>query len=386
MATLLGALESMKAKLDEDGDVKPEDTEIEAAMIAVMEDEQEVEASNTEIMELDDVVDEAESAVERLEGIRDAILEYGISKSMMKAVDPKGELCAAGIVASYEELEDTPVKDANAEAAVEGLVDQLKKIWSKLKEIFTAIWNKLKSWGDLVMRGFRSYETLLKAMYDKLKDITVDEAELDKIEANVVTKFEFGKINEAIRHMLGMLVSQTLSDILSKLEKAVEDTTVDKEKIEDLVDEAGRLWRHAVDGSVFIATGLKFNEYGSIERGKARIVSKNQTMKAAGWSGSEISHALDTTYDLLDAMSDVEHVIKRYSEVYGSLAKLLAAQIQKIKGLGDEEGRRRHAALNGAKTVANSSRKLLQFNIQEVNKVAKMALTFGRAALKAEKK
>jgi len=386
MATLLGALESMKAKLEEDEDVKTEDTEIEAAMIAAMEDAQEVEASNTEIMALDDVVEEAESAIERLEGIRDAILEYGISKSMMKAADPQGELCAAGIVASYEELEDTPVKDENAEAAAEGIMDQLKKIWNKLKEIFTAIWNKLKSWGDLVMRGFRSYETLLKAMIDKLGPLPIDEAELGKLEANVLTKNEFIALNLAIEDIADMPAFAKMYGIYDKLEKAVEDTTVDKEKIKGLVDEASKFWAKMINASVTDATGIRFNEYGSIERGKAKIVRKNQTMQAAGWSGSEIIRALKNAHIRMHNMKTAETILKQQTEIAGGLSKMFAAQMQKIKGMASEEGRRRNAALNGAKTVANNGRKLIQVGIYEAGAIAKIALTLGKVALKAEKK
>jgi hypothetical protein len=385
MATLLGALESMKAKLEED-DVKSDDTELEAAMIAVMEAEQEVEASNTEIMELDGVVEEAEEAIGRLEGIRDAILEYGISKSMMKAADPQGELCAAGIVASYEELEDTPVKDENAEAAAEGIMDQIKKIWNKLKEIFAAIWNKLKSWASLVMRGFRSYETLLKAMTDKVAAIAVDEAELDKVEASVVTKAEFITLNKAVDTIADAPFFAKMSGIYDKLEKAVEDKDADKEKIKGMVDEANKFWGDMVDASVTDATGLKFNEYGSIERGKAKIVRKNQTMQAAGWSGSEIIRALKNAHIRMHNMKAAETILKQQTEIAGGLSKMFAAQMQKIKGMASEEGRRRNAALNGAKTVANNGRKLIQVGIYEAGTVAKIAITLGKAALKAKKK
>jgi len=387
MATLLGALESMKAKLEEDDGVKSEDTEIEAAMVAVMEDEQEIADETTEIMELDDVVEEAEEAIGRLEGIRDAILEYGISKSMMKAADPQGELCAAGIVASYESLSDTPVKDENAEAAAEGIMDQLKKIWNKLKEIFTAIWNKLKSWGDLVMRGFRSYETLLEAMAVKVDAITVDRAILGNIEANVVTKDEFSTLDKAIGTLADApAYARGVYGIYDKLEKAVEDTTVDKEAIKGMVDEANKFWSGRVNASVTDATGLKFNEYGSIERGKAKIVRKNQTMKVAGWSGPEIGLALWKARSQMISMKTAEKILKEQTEIAGGLSKMFAAQMQKIKNMTSEEGRRRNAALNGAKTVANNGRKLIQASIYEAGAMAKIALTLGKVALKAEKK
>jgi len=385
MATLLGALESMKAKLEED-DVKSDDIEIEASMIAVMEAEQEVEASNTEIMELDGVVEEAEEALDRLEGIRDAILEYGISKSMMKAADPKGELCAAGIVAAYESLSDTPVKDENAEAAAEGIMDQIKKIWNKLKEIFAAIWNKLKSWGDLVMRGYHSYKTLLVAMVDKITAITIDEAELEKIEANVVSRVEFSTLDKAVQALSYAPAFAKQSRIYDKLEKAVEDEGADKEAIKGMVDEASKFWEAMVDDSVTDATGLKFNEYGSIERGKAKIVRKNQAMKVAGWSGKGIEIALKSATYRINNMKAAEAILKEQTKIAGGLSEMFAAQIQKIKGMSSEEGRRRNAALNGAKTVANNGRKLIQVGIYETNTLAKIAIALGKAAMKAKKK
>jgi hypothetical protein len=85
-------------------------------------------------------------------------------------------------------------------------------------------------------------------------------------------------------------------------------------------------------------------------------------------------------------MKTAEKILKEQTEIAGGLSKMFAAQMQKIKNMTSEEGRRRNAALNGAKTVANNGRKLIQASIYEAGAMAKIALTLGKVALKAEKK
>lgn len=379
MSKLLGALESMKAKLEEDGEAGGED-QVDEAMLAVMEADQEVADETTELMELDDVVEEAEVAVERLEGIRDAIAEFGISKSMMKAADPKGELCEAGVVASYEELEDTPVKDENADAAVEGIGAQIKKIWLKLKEIFKAIWNKLKSWGAAIMRGFRSHETLLVSMIAKVQKVDVDEAAFGKREATIYAKADFDKVIKAIEGILNNQSVGTASDTaMNKLAKAIEGSdTVDDIKaiIKSFTDAADKV----ITKDVTLATGLFVNKEGTIERKAATIKRNKVTMKAAGWNSSAVVKAMRETLDLINLAKRSDKAVELSMSMLNDTTKVLENQTRKVEGLDDKEVRRRNTAINGMKTIANTTRKIVQIALSEANTLSSVAVTLGKAA------
>ena len=64
-----------------------------------------------------------ESSVERLIGLAETIEKYGISRPMMEAADPQGELVDAGICCAYEGLSDMCVKDETSLAVVESIYD-----------------------------------------------------------------------------------------------------------------------------------------------------------------------------------------------------------------------------------------------------------------------
>jgi len=317
MATLLGALESMKAKLEDDEDVKSDDTEIEAAMIALMEAEQEVEASNTEIMELDGVVDEAEEAIGRLEGIRDAILEYGISKSMMKAADPKGELCAAGIVASYEELEDTPVKDENAEAAVEGIGDKLREMWQNLIEFFKTLGKQIMAWFSSMVAYCRNLlkiilrsKTAIKEADEGVIEEIMNELKGGMIENRVATQRL--SLCEAISNHLIHPASSALTSIhgIRDLNKAVDNNTKMEELLTKYESEINTRFVE-IATKVGDSTTLDANKLLSKDREALKV---DRTLTQLGW------HNTAKFTDLLDALG---HQVEPFDKISTSVEKLL---------------------------------------------------------------
>jgi hypothetical protein len=387
MATLLGALESMKAKLEED-DVKSDDTEIEAAMIALMEAEQEVDANNTEIMELDNVVGEAEEAIGRLEGIRDAILEYGISKSMMKAVDPQGELCAAGIVASYEELEDTPVKDANAEAAVEGLVDRLKDMWRGLISILETIWNKLKSWGAALIGMIRSAHVVLDQLMKKVNSTAIDESALDQLEAKVYTRRDFDEVNQAVNAVFNPTVDSKFETAFGTFHAALES---DK-KIQDIDHRfyACMIAREIFTSKVCDAIGVIYQKNmifsDTIQETTPKLNRSNQKISAAGYTLSTLKACMHDALTTINYLNNADKTVSAAMKKSQTLIKDIEKQVKEADNYDNAELTRRKDLIIGMKVIIGTQRTMLRLAVKSAMLVVKNGIALGKVALKAEKK
>lgn len=120
---LLAALEELddqiEAGVGEDGE--SEITDVDSAMLAVMEAEQDY---NEEVAEIDNItksIDEVDASVERLEMLAEVISKYGISASIMEAADPYRELVMNGVCPAYEELGDIPIQNETAQGVLEGI-------------------------------------------------------------------------------------------------------------------------------------------------------------------------------------------------------------------------------------------------------------------------
>ena len=383
---LLGALESINARLEDNGEGS-EGSEVDEVMVAVMEADQEIAEETDELMELDEVVEETEVAVERLEGIRDAIMTYGISKSMMYAADPKCELSEAGIVASYEELEDVPVKDENADAAVEGIGETIKNIWTKLVAIFQKVAATLRRWFDTVMRGFKSYESALAGMIGKVKKAKVKDDEFGKLEVSAVSKTDFDTLVKATKSLVGsgaLTAIRNASGVTAKLDSAVTTTSVSASDIDDLVKEGLKGVKTAITQDVTDATGI-YVERDTILRKKAKIERKKATIDSHGWSTGDVVGALTTALGLVNDSKKLDADVSKITKGLNDAAKLLKSQTRKIDNIDSSEVKRQHRAINGQKKVLGGARQVAQSGIVSVANVAKIALAIGKAALKSAK-
>lgn len=147
-----------------------------------------MEASNeldSKIVDIDNdfgVIDEIESSIERLEGIRDAIAKYGISRPMMEAVDPNSELVGIGICCSYEDLSNIPMMDVQADTTLEGVNDTINVSINNFKLFFQSSYVKLKelvAQEFLVSDDFKANSTSIgkriELSNNRLKSIKCDE-------------------------------------------------------------------------------------------------------------------------------------------------------------------------------------------------------------------
>lgn len=238
---VLAGLEGLDAHDRELGDVTSADM-----MVELMEGMEAVASAEAEVDEMMRVEEGATASIENLQNIVAVIEEYGISRSMMEAVDPSKSLVSAGLVTAYEELSDTPVKDTNAVAAIEGVGKTIKSAMKKIWEFIKNMWTKLKVLFNRMFDVFKSYHKILVELEKKLKNITIDDEKAKKAEYSrfkSMTTVEAGTIivtivNEAVSKTKNILSTDDI-DALKKLTKdldaAIETHT--KHDLSDMTDE-----------------------------------------------------------------------------------------------------------------------------------------------------
>jgi hypothetical protein len=269
------------------------------------------------IVDADKIMDMAESAIERLEGIRDAILEYGISKSMMKAADPQGELCAAGIVASYESLSDTPVKDENAEAAVEGIDDALRNGWHNLIEFLKALGKRIMEWFSSMVDYCRNLLRIILRSKTKFKE--ADEGVLEEImnelkggmlENRVATQ-RLSLCNDILDHLIHP-TSNALTSIhgIRDLNKAVDNN----KQMEALIDK----YELAIN-TRFGDIATKVGDSTTLDANKlldkdSEALKGDRTLAQLGWRN---------VAKFTDLLTTLERQVEAFDKVSTNVEKLL---------------------------------------------------------------
>ena len=337
--------------------------ELGEVMLAVMEEEQEVADETDSLEEMEETVDEVEEAVERLESLAGTITKYGISKPMMMAADPKCELVSKGIVGSYEELEDTPVKDDNADAAVEGIKETVKMIWEKLKAFFTKIWNTLKGWIVKAMNLFKNYEKALAVLVKKIEEIEVDEKKLGDIKVNGVSKTDLTAAISAL---------EKVSSTKAFMEAETQAST--------LAAIAG-----GKEGNVDEAVNAGSEALTTLSEELPKLERKSGTLKGFGWKKADAVAVAKAALKLLNDLGKAKRSFEVAVKVQGDSAKTLNQQTRYIDKLENEDLKKRNSAITGLKKVAAAQRNAMQKTIVEAQKVAQIALSVGKAVIKAKK-
>jgi hypothetical protein len=364
MKTILGALEAMDEVVDNDAPV--EDGELAETMLAVMEAETETSDATKELEETDDVMAEVDSSIERLEAIKAAIEKFGICEPMMRAVDPNSELVAAGIIkVAYEELENTPVKDENAEAAVEGFVDTLKSIWKKIVEFFKMIGNKIMSWINAIMGSFKSYEAALVAVAKKLKEANIDETKFKDYDVKAYSHEDFDKLAKAIEPMLKDLSSSTIVGLNSKINE-----DVNKTKTSYATGNVSTFNSHIEKYKDSEILGIKIERYTEgddkdkvkkVVVKKSNVSTKKANIKELGYTSvSQIEGHIKVALQLITNAKGADRSGKFLAKEYEIASKNVNKQVAEItSGMSTEEGKARNTAVTAAKDALSTTRTIL---------------------------
>ena len=135
------------------------------------------------LVKAEDAFDRYEQAINDINNLGNIITEEGISKGMMKSIDPEEVLITnLNLPFTYDDLNSIPTHDEKAKYVQEGIADTIKKWWKKFVEFMKMIWEKIKSFFSSITNRFKKSEKVLTALFKKYKDGEFDDEKADKVE------------------------------------------------------------------------------------------------------------------------------------------------------------------------------------------------------------
>ena len=275
--------------------------------VVLMEDRLEIGRLVKDITVEFSKIDDIRASAERLTAIRDTIVKCGISRPMMMACDPHGELVTGGICCSYEQLDDVPSMGPDAVDSVEALNIALEGVADKVSKIFASIATKIENLGTRIRRMFTSYEHNMSAVEATLKNVVVDDQIFSSKEILAFSKSDFDKIVTSCTAVCDLFDGTTFKQIT---DIAVDGSPDSYLKIWKII--AGMFSPIADDVANHIGFDVKVNEIGHSVRvqslglghpkRKELLVETRSTVGELGWSTNDLTQAIATIRKLIDKL------------------------------------------------------------------------------------
>lgn len=298
-----------------------EDDNLDEFLLSVMADDSELVDIAADINKMNTHVDAVSATVERLEGIRDAIAKYGISRPMMLAADPQGELVEKGICGAYENLDIQVTMDYNAEMAIENLNAALEGIGDKLKSLFKAIGRKFKAFGIGWMKLFRNHEAAMKRALALLSNATPDEDKFNSADIKSYSKDEFYSAVACVNRVCDVFNEKDLNDITTAVVAATTKLTMDPADIATVLTMTNAIMRPLIgDTDLRAYCGITITDKGksaiqSVHISSPLVKDRWGSLVELGWQLSDVVPALE-------AAIQMEERASKTAELYESLSNM----------------------------------------------------------------
>jgi len=357
MSTFKG-LENLEEEIVE-GEAEGEkvDNIEEALELISMEDE--VAEELDEIEKEEEAFVEGFHALESLQNLHDIIAEHGLCKSTMLAADPDGYLVTKLGLPAVETLDASPIKDANAQAAMEKISDTLGKWAEGVKKFFKWIWDKIVSLFKAVIELVVSKEKIIKMLTAKLKGVKIDPVKAAAKMVNIPSMKDITDMKGSVSHLVGVVTG------LLKVEKMTglsSDTVGDEIKKIAGIDKLDAL-------------GIKLNDKGTgfVSAPKDAPKAESKSVKDFGLTEAL---AADMLKGAADSIVQVRAADKRKAEIKATTDKAIA----KAKSLGamadDAKAKETKKEIEALKIVSSMVLKVL-------SKVVKFENLYINYAMKA---
>jgi regulator of replication initiation timing len=337
---------------------------------------------NEEAVAAEEAYEEAVAAEERvtdsintLEHIKNMIEKHGISRPMMEMADPIGELAEAGIVPAYENLEDTPVHDSNATAAIEGLGETMRKAWDKIVAFMKDLWKRLKGLFDKVVGVFKKQDVVIKALLKKMKDVDIDGDKADKVKVKILKGTDFSDVTKVV---------SALITIIGTVENRVTNNTNVKDGKEPVFDRADFFDSINEDKILKVESDDHKKDFDGTEKTYYTFAFKNEletdteTVKKVGPStiNDNLKAALTILADAMKLGSVVKDLEKSVKD---------ADKIARVKTDDKDELKKLDSKLKAYKEGISVCNKLVSIGMSVAKTAASTAIAQGRGALAASK-
>ena len=202
MAIKFGAgLERLSTVLED------ENTTVSVEIEATAETIENAEGTAEAEVELDEVVDSSDAAAEEgetVEALAETVAEEGYTPALAKFCDKMGITAAlnarmgyASIVGS-ESLSHTGPNEDQAKLVLAACEGWMKDTKDKIVKFFKELWEKIKRMFDWVVQKFRSYETTIKKLKEKMKGKTLDTEKAKDKKVKILTKENMHKMFEVV--------------------------------------------------------------------------------------------------------------------------------------------------------------------------------------------
>lgn len=205
---------------------------IDDAALEALESTTAVYQSLLDGSELEMLSDTLDSGFGQLEAAMEAIKTHGISAPVMDALTDELKSFAFGEnTVAMESLGATGVHDHNCEAALEGMSDALKKMWTAVKNFFVKVAKWVKDMVTRLIDMFRNNEKVILGLRDKIKKSgSPDDKKLKD------TKVKFVKGKELIEAVAGGGLEEGAEFVATVLEIAANSITKDPAEMGQYLD------------------------------------------------------------------------------------------------------------------------------------------------------
>ncbi len=374
--------------LDDDVDVSADDVVMEEVMFEVWESDQEIEEVTAELDEMERAYEAATNSMKELEVLAGSIEEFGISSVVMKTMDPSAVLVQRGMVVDYDELDITPVKDANAVAAVEGIKESLKKMMEKLQAFFRKVGKMIVEVWRKLFRAFKSYDKAIAVLIKKLETAAVDPAKLGEIKMKGYNAKDLQMIKAMVNHILKFSLDNQFKPIVdeghvmvSDPSKATDDNIKSlRKKLADVVN--------GLDNSDLKDAGVEVkvenDQVRYIKSIKPKYSTSKDTVKALGYDQNNIIKLLKDCQVTLKDTDKLSKLLPITEKQY----KNSADTIQKTSKILDDDPttvRNVQAAVGIVRDALAYQKLINSFVLNKTRDIATKAMAAAKSVLKAAK-
>ena len=236
--------------------------------------------------------------ITRLTAIKDTISAYGISRPMMEACDPRGELVQRGLIGAYEDLSVTPEKGDVADAAVEGIADTIKYVLYKMFGMFKEAGKRMQDYKDTQNKLLYEYHEEIDALveiFNKLKSF--DEPSFDAKSIYAYNPKDYAIVAESNSAILDVVYDDRTMTLIKKIVASLDNVSLDKDALEKMRKDSLKPY-YALSNNTRITNSLglsidthyKYNI--RIETVKPTVLSERKNIKEHGWKLADVKKCI----------------------------------------------------------------------------------------------
>lgn len=335
---------------------------VAADMLELAMDDIEVAQALEDYNETVAMYDEIFESFGAVEHLSKTIEKHGISKSLMAHADPDGYLAESLGIPATENLDETPINDANAEAALEAMSETLKKWAETVKKWFKALVDKMKALIGKVVQMFQKYETVLKNLKTKLKGFSMDDKKAGDKKIKCMSASDLSSFLGDISKCAAILDGKAYASIV-----AAKDADAVKASIES-----------SLKGLPVDALGMKL-EKGELktEKGKYADAMKTESVKTFGYDPGAASSACDTAMGAVAFIRAAGSLVKSMESGNAAIAKAVDSAA-KSSGEDATDAKKKVEAI---KKATGQITKVVNASISKAKSAVSCTVTAGNAVL-----